>query len=196
MRIESSLNYNDLKLTITDDNNNPLVKAFLNCAAAENTFTKKLNDNPYQLDQLKNIKRNYNIIITKNGLPYYGHFLTQYPELPSNVARIFSRAYKTKLFDDKLSKGFWKAESQAYQSVLAPLLIRKNIDTLFWTRHSDSVGSLENKWLNMCSYFGYDLSHKESILFKGIKQNIHYFKVWGSPNSLNNNFLEYISNVK
>ena len=194
MRLETNIGYNDLRLTITDNNNHSLVKAFINCAAAENTQTMKLNDNPYQIDQLNRLKRKYNVIISKDGLPYYGHFIIQYPELSSNVARIFARAYKTKLFSDELTRKFFVSENKIYREVLGPLLLEDNIDTLFWSRHFHSVGGIENKWSKFCKIFGYDLFHKEAVTFKGMQQNIHYFKVWNAKN-IDDTFLDKLKYV-
>ena len=189
MRVECNIPNTDLRLLITDNNNNPLVKSWINCAAAENSETSKLNDNPYQYDLLNKLDRLYTVVVSRNGLPYYGHYIMQYPKLPKDVARIFARAYKTKLFDDKLSKTFWQSEQKVYKDVLAPLLIEKGVGTLFWSRHSDSVGK-DMKWAQLCHKFGYPLEHKQKVMFKNNLQNIHYFNIWNSPLPINKTFIE------
>jgi len=191
LRVESNIPNTNFRLLITDNNNHPLVKSWINCASAENSNTDKLNDNPYQHKLLTNLNRIYNVIISKDGLPYYGHYIMQYPKLPNDVARIFARAYKTKVFNDKLTKTFWKAERNVYKEVLAPILIKRGIGTLFWSRHFDSVGK-DLKWSRFTSKFGYPLEHKEKIMFKNNLQNIHYFSLWGSDLPINRSFLNLL----
>jgi len=194
MRVECDIPNTDLRLLVTDNNNHHLVKKWIECAADDNVNTSKLNDNPYQYDRLIRLHRMYNVIISRNGLPYYGHFVIQYPKLPNDVARIFARAYKTKLFSDPMTRKFWMAERVAYKNALAPLLIDKGIGTLFWTRHAESVGK-DTKWERMCHRFGYPLKHKNNIMFRQNIQNVHYFNIWGSPLYINDDFIERLPNA-
>lgn len=181
-------------MLITDNNNHPLVKSWIACAASENVNTSRLNDDPYQYDRLVNLDRLYNVIVSRDGLPYYGHFIIKYPNLPSDVARIFARAYKTKLFSDTIPRRFWFSEQKIYENILAQILIDSGIGTLFFTRHSDSVGN-EQKWIQFHERFGYPLEHRHGVVFRQHAQNVHYFNVWNSPLDINRNFIERLPNA-
>ena len=168
-----------LDVCISKDPNYPLVKQFIYTASCEENFKPKLQDNPYTFDQMTKLDKTLSIVWHKQNIPCYGYFFTQYPELPSNVLRVFVRAYKTSYYPGNLTRKFYKEEKRILDQMPWDLLLDTKIDTIFWTRHSSQV-EREFKWEKYCNQFNYDVYTADNILFKGIKQNIHYCSMFGS----------------
>lgn len=185
-----------LSLYITSDPKDPILDEFwwnVSIEAKDNNLPR-LKDNPYDYDRLTNQRFKYAVLWLNNDKAVYGWLAIQYDFLPKNVIRFFTRMYKLNNFN--LSMKFIRYEHKRYRKNLKPLLDLENIDTIFFTRHTNKHLDEKDKWKNPRSVkliMGDDIniSYKENVMFRGLEQTIYYYSAWTGkkPNK------EFLSNI-
>ena len=185
-----------LSLYITSDPKDLILDEFwwnVSIESKDNNLPR-LTDNPYDYDRLINQQFKYAVLWLYNDRAVYGWLAMQYDFLPKNVIRFFTRMYKLKGFN--LSMKFIRYEHKRYRKNLKPLLDLENIDTIFFTRHTNEQLDDKDKWKNPRSVkliMGDDIniSYKENVMFRGWEQTIYYYSAWTGKKP-NNEFLSSI----
>lgn len=195
--------YANYELYITDDTEDDYLDEFIWNVVIDNNENKdvkfKTNDNPYTYKQLKNFKFKYAILWLVKDRPLYGFFIKTYSEIPANVARCYLRQYKIDRINNPLKLSFVAEEHKMYAKYLTPILKKDGIDTMFFTRHVDSVNNEQKfvKGQNVSKrWAGYDIHTELNMLIKGIRQNVHYFNAWQPDKKLDKSFLRYLENLR
>lgn len=190
--------HSDYKLYITDNPKDDYLQEFILRVVTDNQSAERLIDNPYTYEQLTRLSFKYFILWLKDDDPFYGFFLTQYDQLPKNVARFYVRMYTVDRKNNPLSLKFIKHEHDMYSKHLVPILRSDGIDTMFFTRHSDAVNNEKKYDLGLKygkRWYRYDIHNKYNQVFKGILQNIHYFNAWQPDKELDKSFLNKLGDV-
>jgi hypothetical protein len=190
----------EYKLYITDNPGDDYLDEFIWGVVTDSQVADHLIDNPYTYQQLKALKFKYAILWLKDDIPFYGFFITQYNQLPPNIARFYVRMYTIDRKNNPLGLRFIKHEHDMYAKHLAPLLRQDGIDTMFFTRHSDAVEGekkydLAHNNSKGMRWWGYVIHNRYNQKFKGIKQNIHYFNAWQPDKELDDSFLNQLGDV-
>lgn len=180
MHLRIKTNISDMDFYITDTHDEYVEKFLIN-VSSDTRPNKSLTDNPFTYKKLKSINFKYMCLcIDKKDEPYIGWFAVQYDKLPENVIRIFTRYYKLNN-RPKTTLSFLKEEHRLISVYLKSLLDIEGIDTVFWTRHSETTDykdqfKYEKFYKHICSK-EIDMYHAKAKV-KGINQHITYFNAW------------------
>ena len=195
LRVQTCIDNSDFY--ITDNPNDSYVELFIQSISLDNRSLKNLVDNPYTYNKLKSIDFKYACLwIDKNDFPYVGWFAMQYDALPKNVIRIFTRYYKLNK-KPKTTLSFLKEEHRLISVYLKSLLDIEGIDTVFWTRHSETTDykdqfKYEKFYKHVCSK-EIDMYHAKAKV-KGINQHITYFNAWQNT-EVDHSFLAELNKI-
>jgi len=195
LRVKTNIPETDFYITDTYDE---YVELFIQSASLDDRQINNLIDNPYTYNKLKSMKFKYACLwLDKNNIPYIGWFAMQYDNLPSNVLRIFTRYYRLSDYG-KANYKFLYEEIRLLKEHLKPLLDKDNIDTIFWARHSDTVGRKDDlkfeKWSKaFLKPFGLDV-YQAKAKIKGINQHLVYFNAWDNT-EVDHSFLKFLGKI-
>jgi len=169
-------------LHLSDDPNDPVVLKFIDNVVndALNNKLKSLIRSGLTKPELLALQKTFSVVWLFDGEPLYGFFITQYPELPSNVARTYVRVYNINRIERSRSLSFFRKEHETYATHLKPLLLSRGIDTLFFTRHATDTNNefLYTPKKNKPIYGYREILPFRNIKFKGFDQHIYCFSPW------------------